>query len=131
MGNKDQAFTLDEFLKVDRFYQIYLKRRDKESDFFYIYTDYLEYLQYLNIIWDRIRKECATYYRNIFTILETSQASHAQQAVMNEMLVKLVESLANATNQQTINSLAQSFALSIHLQTKCFANCFSFFGLKI
>ncbi len=49
------AFILDDFITRDSFHIIYLKRRDDGSRFLYVHTDYLQYLQYLNIIWNRIR----------------------------------------------------------------------------
>jgi hypothetical protein len=52
-------FGLDDFIVKDLFYQIYLKNRD-ESNFFYVHTDYSDYLQYLNIIWNRIKKTYGT-----------------------------------------------------------------------
>lgn len=44
------AFELEDFIVEDPFYQIYLRKRDEESDFFYIHRDYSQYLQYLNIM---------------------------------------------------------------------------------
>ena len=54
------AFELEDFIVEDPFYQIYLRKRDEESDFFYIHRDYSQYLQYLNIIWNRIKESHRT-----------------------------------------------------------------------
>jgi hypothetical protein len=56
----DRAFILGDFIITDPFRNIYRKRRDDTSDFFYTYTDYFQYLQYLNIIWNRIKEEYKT-----------------------------------------------------------------------
>jgi hypothetical protein len=55
-----QAFELEDFIVEDPFLPDILKKRDEESDFFYIHRDYSQYLQYLNIIWSRIRESYRT-----------------------------------------------------------------------
>lgn len=68
----NHVFELEAFIANDPFYQIYLRKRNEDSDFFYIHTDYFQYLQYLNIIWNRIREEYRTigiYYRQEMDLL--------------------------------------------------------------
>ena len=63
------AFELEDFIVEDLFFQIYLRKRDEEPDFFYIPRDFFQYLQYLNIIWNRIKESHRTigiyYYREM------------------------------------------------------------------
>jgi hypothetical protein len=53
---RHDSFELEDFILDDPFHEIYMRKRDEESDFFYIHTDYFQYLQYMNITWNRIKK---------------------------------------------------------------------------
>lgn len=48
---------LDDFLTKGPFHDIYLRKKDEDSNFYYTYVDYHQYLQYLGIIWKRIKDE--------------------------------------------------------------------------
>jgi hypothetical protein len=98
MEHKAQAFTLEEFLKDDPFHLIYVKRRDEESDFFYVHTDYLDYLRYLNIIWDRIRKE----YQSIVRYHQRSLSLISNRDLSQEENIQLRSIILNRSNLLTI-----------------------------
>jgi hypothetical protein len=84
----DGAFILGDFITKDPFYNIYLQKRDDRSGFFYVYTDYNQYLQYLNIIWKRIKEEYKTiglYHRKSFELLANQKGDNPsnQDAIGN------------------------------------------------
>jgi hypothetical protein len=51
---------LDDFILHDPFHDIYIRKKDDGSDFYYVYVDYHDYLRYLQIIWRRIKDEYDT-----------------------------------------------------------------------
>jgi hypothetical protein len=99
----NHVFELEDFIVNDPFYHIYLRKRGEESDFFYIHTDYFQYLQYLNIIWNRIREEYRTigiYYHEEIDLLSKDR----QEDLSREETFRFNSLETNLSNTLTILS---------------------------
>jgi hypothetical protein len=97
MTHQEDPFELDDFIVKDPFYQIYLNKRD-ESNFFYIHSDYSDYMQYLNIIWSRIKET----YRSIGIIYRQEMdlvSKQTREKLSEEEIIKL-ETLATHEHNQ-------------------------------
>lgn len=101
MTHQKNLFELDDFIVKDPFYQIYLKKRDESN--FYVHTDYSDYLQYLNIIWSRIKK---TYGSNGISYPQEMELSSKQtrEKLSEEEIIKLQSLATYGYNQLTILS---------------------------
>jgi hypothetical protein len=86
---------IDDFIDRDPFHNIYLRKKDDDSRFFYVHTDYLQYLQYLIVIWNRIKEEykmIAIYHRKSLE-LTSKQLSNEQSLVVNNVNMQIVNTL--------------------------------------
>jgi hypothetical protein len=66
----------------------YILKRNRDSNFFYVYMDYYDYLQYLRIVWKRITEEYTTsldYHSQQSNLLSTKQGiSHEYHLIFNK-----------------------------------------------
>lgn len=96
MVENPDVLVLEDFIVRDPFQNIYQRKKDGEPHFFYVHTDYLQYLQYLNIIWNRLREEYKTiaiYHRKSLELLSKHELSDEQNLALNNV------------NMQTVNTL--------------------------
>jgi hypothetical protein len=55
-NQENDPFVIRDYFLYDPLYEIYSRKRE-DTDFFNTYMDYRQYLKYLSIIWQRIKKE--------------------------------------------------------------------------
>jgi hypothetical protein len=72
-SKETDPFALKDFFRLDPFNEIYLRKRE-DTDFFNTYMDYRQYLEYLAIIWQRIKnesKEIGVYHAEQLKLVDT------------------------------------------------------------
>src|SRR5215469_16917433 len=82
---------LDDFIVKDPFHNILLRKKDDDSRFFYVHSDYWQYLQYLNIRWGRIKEEYKTilaYHHKSLELTSKYEPSNAQGQDLNNVNIQ-------------------------------------------